>query len=59
MSAGNNGGAAVWIWVLIGAGVGLGAGWWYEEIVTYTLLLTLLGWFIGLNLAHAGDDDAH
>jgi Na+/H+-dicarboxylate symporter len=56
MAAENKGGAAVWIWVLIGAVVGVATGWWFDELVTYTLLATLLGWFTGLSLATPGGD---
>ena len=55
MSAESKGGAAAWIWVVIGLLVGLASGWWMGQILPYTLLFTLFGWFAGLSLANMDD----
>lgn len=53
------GGASTLLWTLIGVVLGLGLGWWYGDLVVYTLIVGFAGWLVGLILAESGTGAGH
>lgn len=53
------GGASPLVWTAIGVLIGVAAGWWYGELVVYTLICGFAGWLVGLALAESGTGADH